>query len=159
MFRNFNALWYSCDMEEKKDEEDSTLNEGEAEISIAHARRLVQSGVQASDIGIITPYAAQVLLMFSSWWLKADMIPLHMVLMVLLLFTGCLLEDVEMQSRQTKRYGDLYCWWLPGSRKRSHHHFNGSVKLKERGSLVIFIILFALAIWAASISICKKIIM
>nr|XP_027086707.1 DNA-binding protein SMUBP-2-like [Coffea arabica] len=49
-----------CDMEEKKDEEDSTLNEGEAEISIAHARRLVQSGVQASDIGIITPYAAQV---------------------------------------------------------------------------------------------------
>ena len=64
MFRNFNALWYSCDMEEKKDEEDSTLNEGEAEISIAHARRLVQSGVQASDIGIITPYAAQVLLMF-----------------------------------------------------------------------------------------------
>lgn len=47
-------------MEEKKDEEDSTLNEGEAEVSIAHAKRLVQSGVQASDIGIITPYAAQV---------------------------------------------------------------------------------------------------
>ncbi|CAI9100039.1 OLC1v1036956C1 [Oldenlandia corymbosa var. corymbosa] len=49
-----------CDMEEKKDEEDSTLNEGEAEVAIAHAKRLVQSGVQASDIGIITPYAAQI---------------------------------------------------------------------------------------------------
>ncbi|TQD78043.1 hypothetical protein C1H46_036395 [Malus baccata] len=49
-----------CDMEEKKDEEESTLNEGEADVAIAHAKRLVQSGVQASDIGIITPYAAQV---------------------------------------------------------------------------------------------------
>ncbi|KAK9726066.1 hypothetical protein RND81_05G187700 [Saponaria officinalis] len=49
-----------CDMEEKKDEEDSTLNEGEAEVAMAHARRLVESGVRASDIGIITPYNAQV---------------------------------------------------------------------------------------------------
>ncbi|XP_059298562.1 uncharacterized protein LOC132051489 [Lycium ferocissimum] len=49
-----------CDMEEKKDEEDSTLNEGEAEVAIAHAKRLVESGVRASDIGLITPYAAQV---------------------------------------------------------------------------------------------------
>ncbi|XP_047264355.1 DNA-binding protein SMUBP-2 isoform X10 [Capsicum annuum] len=49
-----------CDMEEKKDEEDSTLNEGEAEVAIVHAKRLVESGVQASDIGLITPYAAQV---------------------------------------------------------------------------------------------------
>ncbi|KVI04617.1 hypothetical protein Ccrd_017065 [Cynara cardunculus var. scolymus] len=49
-----------CDMEEKKDEEESTLNEGEAEIAIAHAKRLIQSGVHASDIGIITPYSAQV---------------------------------------------------------------------------------------------------
>lgn len=48
-------------MEEKKDEEESTLNEGEADVAIAHAKRLVQSGVQATDIGIITPYAAQVL--------------------------------------------------------------------------------------------------
>lgn len=47
-------------MEEKKDEEDSTLNEGEAEVAIVHAKRLVESGVQASDIGLITPYAAQV---------------------------------------------------------------------------------------------------
>ncbi|XP_021893311.1 DNA-binding protein SMUBP-2 [Carica papaya] len=52
-----------CDMEEKKDEEDSTLNEGEAEVAMSHAKRLVQSGVQASDIGIIAPYAAQVVLL------------------------------------------------------------------------------------------------
>uniref|UniRef100_A0A7C9ADE8 DNA helicase n=2 Tax=Opuntia streptacantha TaxID=393608 RepID=A0A7C9ADE8_OPUST len=52
-----------CDMEEKKDEEDSTLNEGEADVAIAHAKRLVESGVRASDIGIITPYNAQVVLL------------------------------------------------------------------------------------------------
>ncbi|KAF5750201.1 DNA-binding protein SMUBP-2 [Tripterygium wilfordii] len=52
-----------CDMEEKKDEEDSTMNEGEAEVAMAHAKKLVQSGVQASNIGIITPYAAQVVLL------------------------------------------------------------------------------------------------
>ncbi|XP_056158906.1 uncharacterized protein LOC115674698 isoform X2 [Syzygium oleosum] len=52
-----------CDMEEKKDEEESTLNEGEAEVAIAHAKRLVSSGVHASDIGVITPYAAQVVLL------------------------------------------------------------------------------------------------
>ncbi|KAH9678869.1 DNA-binding protein [Citrus sinensis] len=52
-----------CDMEEKKDEEDSTMNEGEAEVAMAHAKRLIQSGVHASDIGIITPYAAQVVLL------------------------------------------------------------------------------------------------
>jgi superfamily I DNA and/or RNA helicase len=52
-----------CDMDEKKDEEDSTLNEGESEVAIGHAKRLVQSGVRASDIGIITPYAAQVVLL------------------------------------------------------------------------------------------------
>ncbi|KAI0504327.1 hypothetical protein KFK09_015279 [Dendrobium nobile] len=48
------------EMEEKKDEEDSTMNEGEATIAIGHALRLVESGVQACDIGIITPYSAQV---------------------------------------------------------------------------------------------------
>ncbi|XWS66380.1 hypothetical protein CRYUN_Cryun05aG0194400 [Craigia yunnanensis] len=52
-----------CDKEEKKDEEESTLNEGEAEVAISHAKRLVQTGVHASDIGIITPYAAQVVLL------------------------------------------------------------------------------------------------
>ncbi|XP_066385271.1 uncharacterized protein [Miscanthus floridulus] len=49
-----------CDMEEVKDEEESTMNEGEAAVSIAHAKLLVESGVNASDIGIITPYSAQV---------------------------------------------------------------------------------------------------
>lgn len=49
-----------CDMEEKKDEEDSTLNEGEAKVALAHAKRLVEGGVRSVDIGIITPYAAQV---------------------------------------------------------------------------------------------------
>jgi hypothetical protein len=49
-----------CDMEEIKDEEESTMNEGEAAVSIAHAKLLVESGVNASDIGIITPYSAQV---------------------------------------------------------------------------------------------------
>ncbi|XP_062211738.1 uncharacterized protein LOC133912829 isoform X1 [Phragmites australis] len=49
-----------CDMDEVKDEEESTMNEGEAAVSISHAKLLVESGVHASDIGIITPYAAQV---------------------------------------------------------------------------------------------------
>lgn len=52
-------------MDEKKDEEESTMNEGEAAVTIAHAKQLIESGVQASDIGIITPYAAQVSLF--SW--------------------------------------------------------------------------------------------
>lgn len=46
-------------MDEKKDE-DSTMNEGEAAVAVAHAKRLVESGLNPSDIGIITPYAAQV---------------------------------------------------------------------------------------------------
>ncbi|RLN40592.1 DNA-binding protein SMUBP-2 isoform X1 [Panicum miliaceum] len=53
-------LTVQCDMEEVKDEEESTMNEGEAAVSIAHAKLLVESGVHASDVGIITPYAAQV---------------------------------------------------------------------------------------------------
>lgn len=47
-------------MEEKKDEEGSTMNEGEASVAIAHAKRLVESGVNPTDIGIIAPYSAQV---------------------------------------------------------------------------------------------------
>ncbi|EFJ16961.1 hypothetical protein SELMODRAFT_27603, partial [Selaginella moellendorffii] len=49
-----------CDMEESKDETESSFNEGEARIAIAHAQKLVESGVKAIDIGIVTPYAAQV---------------------------------------------------------------------------------------------------
>ncbi|KAI4341304.1 hypothetical protein MLD38_026040 [Melastoma candidum] len=52
-----------CEMEEKRDEEESTFNEGEADVAIAHAKALLTSGVGASDIGIITPYAAQVVLL------------------------------------------------------------------------------------------------
>ena len=54
-------VFFRCDMEEVKDEEESTMNEGEAAVSIAHAKLLVESGVRASDIGIITPYSAQVI--------------------------------------------------------------------------------------------------
>lgn len=49
-----------CDMEEKKDEADSTMNEGEARVAIAHAKRLLEAGVSPGDVGIITPYSAQV---------------------------------------------------------------------------------------------------
>eukprot|EP00252_Welwitschia_mirabilis_P022578 TRINITY_DN6147_c0_g1_i1.p1 TRINITY_DN6147_c0_g1~~TRINITY_DN6147_c0_g1_i1.p1 ORF type:complete len:659 (+),score=151.44 TRINITY_DN6147_c0_g1_i1:132-2108(+) len=49
-----------CDMEEKKDDEDSTLNEGEAAVAISHAKKLVEAGVNCFEVGIITPYAAQV---------------------------------------------------------------------------------------------------
>jgi superfamily I DNA and/or RNA helicase len=51
-----------CDMEEKKDEADSTMNEGEARVAVAHAKRLIEAGVSPGDIGIITPYSAQVFL-------------------------------------------------------------------------------------------------
>lgn len=47
-------------MEETKDEAESYMNEGEAKVAIAHAKKLLESGVKASDVGIITPYAAQV---------------------------------------------------------------------------------------------------
>jgi superfamily I DNA and/or RNA helicase len=36
------------------------MNEGEATVTLVHAKKLVESGVNSSDIGIITPYAAQV---------------------------------------------------------------------------------------------------
>lgn len=50
-----------CDMEEAGQEGgDSRLNEGEAEAALAHAARLVSLGVAPADIGVITPYSAQV---------------------------------------------------------------------------------------------------
>ena len=36
------------------------MNESEVIVALAHAKRLVESGIDFSDIGIITPYAAQV---------------------------------------------------------------------------------------------------
>lgn len=51
-----------CDMEEGVTEgpEDSKANEGEARVALAHCQRLVAAGVPQKDIGIITPYSAQV---------------------------------------------------------------------------------------------------
>ncbi|KAK9808936.1 hypothetical protein WJX72_006613 [[Myrmecia] bisecta] len=50
-----------CDMEEKKEEEGgSTYNEGEAQVVIAHVQALIQAGIRPLDIGVITPYSAQV---------------------------------------------------------------------------------------------------
>jgi len=58
-----------CDMEEKQDEADSSLNDGEARVAMAHVRKLLDAGVQACHIGVITPYSAQVGLLRS---LRAD---------------------------------------------------------------------------------------
>ncbi|KAL4440242.1 hypothetical protein ABPG75_003243 [Micractinium tetrahymenae] len=50
-----------CDMEEQEEEEgDSKWNDGEARVVMEHVRRLMAAGVAAADIGIITPYNAQV---------------------------------------------------------------------------------------------------
>jgi superfamily I DNA and/or RNA helicase len=35
-------------------------NRGEAQAALAHAQRLLAAGLAPSDIGIITPYSAQV---------------------------------------------------------------------------------------------------
>ena len=50
-----------CGMEEAADEgSDSRRNEGEARVALAHAQRLLDLGLRAEDVGIITPYSAQV---------------------------------------------------------------------------------------------------
>jgi len=49
-----------CDMEEEKDDEGITMNEGEMTVALAHEKRLAESGVDSSNIGIITSYTAQV---------------------------------------------------------------------------------------------------
>ncbi|CAI5978936.1 unnamed protein product [Closterium sp. NIES-65] len=49
------------DVEEQREEEGESLrNEGEARVVVAHVRRLLEAGVDAGDIGIVTPYSAQV---------------------------------------------------------------------------------------------------
>ena len=48
-------------MEEAREEGgDSWRNEGEAGVVMAHVARLIAAGVRPQDIGVITPYSAQV---------------------------------------------------------------------------------------------------
>lgn len=49
-----------CDMEEMEEEGGSRQNSGEASVVLQHARRLMTAGLTGADIGIITPYSAQV---------------------------------------------------------------------------------------------------
>ena len=51
-----------CDMVEAIDDDfdDSKLNEGEARVALKHCQRLLDLGIKMTDIGIITPYGAQV---------------------------------------------------------------------------------------------------
>lgn len=50
-----------CEMEEALEVGgESKLNRGEAEVAIAHVQRLLRLGMKPSEIGVITPYAAQV---------------------------------------------------------------------------------------------------
>lgn len=50
-----------CGMEESAAEDsDSKRNEGEARVTLSHAQLLIDGGVRPEDIGIITPYNAQV---------------------------------------------------------------------------------------------------
>lgn len=103
-------------MEERKDEEESTLNEGEAEVAMAHAKRLIQSGVQPSEIGIITPYAAQV---YKGYFTRivlelmltrklrsneSNMLPTQSSRSNIGLIAGCVTENVKKQRRQTKKH-------------------------------------------------------
>ena len=77
-------LWYidtsgSC-AEAEETIEDSTLNsgkslahvpskynQGEAELTISHVVKLLDAGIKAPSIAVITPYSAQVALIASSW--------------------------------------------------------------------------------------------
>ncbi|KAI8477001.1 MAG: P-loop containing nucleoside triphosphate hydrolase protein [Monoraphidium minutum] len=53
-----------CGFEERKENEgDSICNEGEARAALAHVQRLLAAGLSPGDIGIITPYSAQVALL------------------------------------------------------------------------------------------------
>lgn len=50
-----------CEMEEAREEEgDSLRNEGEAEAVLKYVEKLLEAGVKGEEIGIITPYSAQV---------------------------------------------------------------------------------------------------
>jgi superfamily I DNA and/or RNA helicase len=50
-----------CDLSSEETEEGgSKMNRGEAAVAMAFVQRLLDSGVKPDDIGVITPYAAQV---------------------------------------------------------------------------------------------------
>ena len=47
-------------MEEREDEGGSKANDGEAGVVLAYVARLVRGGLRSDQIGVITPYSAQV---------------------------------------------------------------------------------------------------
>ena len=49
--------------EKREDEDSSYANEGEAEAVLGHIRDLLGVGVRQSEVGVITPYSAQVALL------------------------------------------------------------------------------------------------
>eukprot|EP00890_Picochlorum_soloecismus_P004479 jgi/Picsp_1/5031/NSC_02394-R1_dna-binding protein smubp-2-like len=55
-----------CDMEEENEEDGNSIrNPGEADLVFTHVQMLLSAGVGTQDIGIITPYSAQVALLRS----------------------------------------------------------------------------------------------
>jgi superfamily I DNA and/or RNA helicase len=49
-----------CDMGEEQDEAGSSFNQGEALVVREYLHRLLQAGITQEQIGVLTPYAAQV---------------------------------------------------------------------------------------------------
>jgi superfamily I DNA and/or RNA helicase len=49
-----------CDMGEEQDEAGSSFNQGEALAVREYLQRLLQAGITQEQIGVLTPYAAQV---------------------------------------------------------------------------------------------------
>ncbi|WIA11524.1 hypothetical protein OEZ85_011635 [Tetradesmus obliquus] len=53
-----------CEFDEYQEQDgDSRYNQGEAQAALAHVQRLLAAGLAPADIGIITPYSAQVALL------------------------------------------------------------------------------------------------
>jgi hypothetical protein len=50
-----------CEFDECQEQDgDSRYNQGEAQAALAHVQRLLAAGLAPADVGIITPYSAQV---------------------------------------------------------------------------------------------------
>jgi superfamily I DNA and/or RNA helicase len=50
-----------CEFDEQQEQDgDSRYNQGEAQAALAYVQRLLAAGLAPTDIGIITPYSAQV---------------------------------------------------------------------------------------------------